>query len=120
MKILYINWSPLQKGAEVGGGVNIYTQSIAVAMAKKGHEVYSLSSGLTYNLAGGIYIKRKEDYEATVNYEVINTPNLAPGFFNYESPAQDVSEPLIEEQFSRNHSAHFFDFHHGSVFSPSS
>ena len=101
MKILYINWSPLQRGAELGGGVNVYTQSIAVAMTKKGHEVYSLISGLTYNFAGGIYIKRSDDYENIINFEIINTPNTAPGFFNYSAPVQDISEPLVEEQFSQ-------------------
>ena len=101
MKILYINWSPLQRGAELGGGVNIYTQSIALAMTKKGHEVYSLISGLTYNFAGGIYTKRTDDYKNIINFEIINTPNMAPGFFNFDSPTQDISEPLIEEQFSQ-------------------
>ena len=54
------------------GGMEELTFGIAKELAKKGHEVYSLSSGLTYNFAVGIYIKRTEDYEATVNYEVIN------------------------------------------------
>lgn len=99
MKILYVNWSPLQRGAEVGGGVNIYTQSIAMAMMRKGHEVYSLSSGLTCTFWGKIKINRTEDFKEIRNYEMINAPNLAPGFFNYSSPEQDLSEAHIEEQF---------------------
>ena len=101
MRILYINWAPLWMGAEVGGGVNVYQQAMAIAMAEKGHEVYSLSSGYAYNLAGGIYLKRGPDYRGTINYEVVNTPNIAPGFFNYAFPNSDVEEPEIETIFTR-------------------
>lgn len=101
MKIIYINWSPLQKGAEVGGGVNVYTQSIAVEMVKKGHRVYSLMSGLTYNYSGGVYLKRSETFKEVINYEIINSSNIAPGFFNYNSPDDDVCEAKVEAMFSQ-------------------
>ncbi len=101
MRILYINWAPLWMGAEVGGGVNVYQQAMAIAMAEKGHEVYSLSSGYAYNLAGGVYLKRAPDYRDTINYEVVNTPNIAPGFFNYAFPNLDVEEMEVEAVFTR-------------------
>ena len=101
MRILYINWSPLQKGAEIGGGVNVYTQSIAVEMIKKGHDVYSLISGLTYNYAGGTYLRKAETYKEIINYEVINGLNVAPGFFNFHSPDKDIHEAGIDNIFSQ-------------------
>jgi glycosyltransferase involved in cell wall biosynthesis len=99
MKILYVNWAPLWLGAEIGGGVNVYSQAMAVAMAKKGHQVYSILAGASHNFAGGIYIKRAVDYKGIINYEIFNSPNIAPGFYNYHTPLADVEEPQVEQIF---------------------
>lgn len=101
MKILYINWAPIWMGAEVGGGVNIYQQTMAIAMIKRGYEVYSLSSGYAYNFAGDIYLRRGPDYQGTINYEIVNAPNISPGFFNFATPLTDVVENKVETLFQR-------------------
>ena len=99
MKILYVNWAPLWKGAAVGGGVNSYSQSMAVRLARNGQQLYSISSGYSYNLLNRVYIKKANDYMGVKNYEIINTPNMAPGSFNYRTPLNDVSEPVVERVF---------------------
>ena len=101
MKILYVNWAPLWRGAEIGGGVNLYSQSMAVKLAQLGHELYAISSGYGYNLKNRVYIKKAIDYMGVKNYEIFNAPNMAPGFFNFENPLNDVSEPLVEEAFEQ-------------------
>ncbi len=101
MKVLYINWAPIWMGAEVGGGVNIYQQTMAVAMVNRGYEIYSLSAGYAYNFAGDIYLRRGADYKGTINYEIVNAPNVAPGFFNFSTPLADVAEQKVEEIFRR-------------------
>ena len=83
----------------MGGGVNLYSQSMAVKLSQAGHDLYSISSGYAYNLINRVYIKQAHDYMGVKNFEVFNTPNIAPGSFNYENPLQDVSEPEIERVF---------------------
>lgn len=100
MRILYVNWAPLWMGAEMGGGVNLYSLSMALEMKQKGHEVFSISSGFAYDLGKKTYIKRGPDHKGIVNYEVVNSPVLAPGFFNHETPGQDLEEPVVEGLFS--------------------
>ncbi|MBF0469083.1 MAG: glycosyltransferase [Desulfamplus sp.] len=99
MKILYVNWAPLWRGAEVGGGVNIYSQSMAVKLSESGHRLFSISAGFAYDFKNRAYIKRGPDFMGVKNYEIFNAPNIAPGFFNYENPMQDVSEPVVEKLF---------------------
>ncbi|MBF0203386.1 MAG: glycosyltransferase [Desulfamplus sp.] len=99
MKILCVNWAPLWRGAEVGGGVNIYSQSMAVKLVEFGHSVFSISAGFAYDFKNRAYIKKGPDFMGVKNYEIFNAPNIAPGFFNYENPMQDVSEPVIENLF---------------------
>ncbi len=100
-RILYVNWAPLWLGAELGGGVNLYQQQVAAEMVRRGHEVHSLSAGWEYSLASGAYFKRGPDYAGVVNYILVNAPNLAPGFFNFEDPLSDVREPQSEALFQR-------------------
>ncbi len=101
MRILMINWAPLWLGAEVGGGVNVYAQNMAIALVKRGHEVYSLSAGYAYNLAGSAYIKRGPDYQGVVNYEIINAPNISPGYLLKPTPNVDIKEPQSEALLSK-------------------
>ncbi|SEH06704.1 glycosyltransferase [Candidatus Venteria ishoeyi] len=101
MKILYINWAPLWLGAEIGGGVNVYAQNMALALQARGHQMYSLSAGYAYNFAGGTYLKRGPDYQGVINYEVINAPNISPGYLLKPNPTADLREPEIEQIFQK-------------------
>lgn len=101
MKILYVNWAPLWRGAEVGGGVNLYSQSMATKLSELGHNLFSISAGFAYDFQKRSYIKRGPDFMGVKNYEIFNSPNIAPGFFNYENPIQDVSEPVVENLFKQ-------------------
>lgn len=83
----------------MGGGVNLYSQSMAVKLVQAGHDVFSVSSGFAYDFKSRTYIKKNIDYMGVKNYEVFNAPNLSPGFFNYENPMQDISEPVVEGLF---------------------
>lgn len=100
-KILYVNWAPLWEGAVVGGGVNVYVNAMAVEMAKRGYQVMSISSGWDYNFTGGPYLKRGPDFKNTINYIIVNAPNIAPGFLNYLTPLNDVNEPQVESIFTK-------------------
>jgi glycosyltransferase involved in cell wall biosynthesis len=101
MRLLYVNWAPLWKGAALGGGANLYQQSVAVEMAKRGHRVSSVSSGWEYNYAGGPYLRRGPDWDGVENWVIVNARTLAPGFFNFRDPELDVHEPAAEALFTR-------------------
>ncbi len=99
MRILYVNWAPIWMGAEMGGGVNLYSLSMALEMKKKGHDVFAVSSGFTYNPGISAYIRKDRVHEGIESYEVVNSPILAPGFFNHEAPGLDLAAPVVERLF---------------------
>ncbi len=99
MRILYINWAPVKYGAEVGGGVNIYSQSMAVSLARQGHFVYTISSGFIYDYRVTPYLKRAEDFNGVANYDLVNSPVMAPAIFNFRSPEAELSCPGVEKLF---------------------
>ncbi|MBI9089853.1 MAG: glycosyltransferase [Desulfobacterium sp.] len=99
MRILYVNWAPVKYGAEVGGGVNIYSQSMAVELARQGHFVYTISSGFVYNYRVAPDIKKSDDFNGVETYEIVNSPVMAPAIFSFRSPETDVSCPGVEQLF---------------------
>jgi len=101
MKILYVNWAPLWLGADVGGGVNVYAQHMATVLAARGHTLYSVSAGYAYNFAGGAYLKRGPDYQGVINYEIINAPNICPGYLSHPTPLAELDEPIVEAIFTK-------------------
>jgi glycosyltransferase involved in cell wall biosynthesis len=99
MKILYVNWAPLHFGAQVGGGVNHYAQSMAIELSKRGHKVFSLSSGFAYSPRLKVSIQRAADFEGLKLYELFNSPILAPAYFNFRAPETECRCTPVDQAF---------------------
>jgi glycosyltransferase involved in cell wall biosynthesis len=99
MRILYVNWAPIWYGVEVGGGVNLYSQSMAVELARRGHSVYTVSSGFAYSPNFRTFLRKAPDYHGVKNYEIFNSPILAPAFFYSDAPQIEISCPPLENIF---------------------
>lgn len=101
MRILFVNWAPLWRGTEAGGGVNGHAHAMACCLADRGHDIHAVNAGYSYDLTGLPRIRRARHHRGVICHEIVNSPALAPGYFNFAAPLQDVCEPRIERLFSR-------------------
>lgn len=111
MRIVHVNWAKIWDGAARGGGANGYAQALALEQVRLGHEVASLSAGTeevpgvdpgTHNpFAGRCAVRRHHDWRGIKVFEVINSPVLAPGVFQFRDPLPEISSPELEAEVSR-------------------
>ncbi len=113
MKIVLVNWARIWDGANYGGGVNGYCQSLALAMVARGHEVTSLFGGISFvpprlapvkptpDAPAGCFIRRHNDWLGVRVFEVLNSPVMAPSIVQYQEPLGEVSSPELERQVGR-------------------
>lgn len=105
MKILLLNWAKFADGASNGGGVNGYCRQLALALVERGHDVTWLSSGIAYDAdhardaLNPCHIRRHENDSGVAIYEVVNSPVLAPGIFQFSDPWGEISAPELEREF---------------------
>ncbi len=99
MRIVIANWAKIWDGASHGGGVNGYCQSLALSLRDRGHEVISLSSGMTIvPESPECTVRRHEDWLGIGVYEVINSPVMAPSVVQFKDPMGEVSAPDLERE----------------------
>lgn len=107
MRIVLLNWAGIRDGASSGGGVNGYVQGLALRLVQQGHEVFYLSSGLSYVPAvlsdspGECTTRRHDDFHGVRVLEIVNSPVVAPGIFQFRDPLGEVSAPELEREFTR-------------------
>lgn len=101
MRILFVNWAPLWRATEAGGGVNGYAHAMACRLAERGHELHAVNAGYSYDFTLLPRIRRARRHRGVSCHEIVNSPVLAPGYFNFAAPLQDVREPRIEVLFDR-------------------
>lgn len=123
MRILLINWARIVDGAQVGGGVNGYCQGLAIELARRGHRVSYLSSGVSYtrplDTTQHPTIARLDDFkseDAAPNairvFDIINSPVVAPAIFQFNHPHPEAASPPLEAAFAAFLAAHAFDVVH--------
>jgi glycosyltransferase involved in cell wall biosynthesis len=107
MRIVLVNWAKFADGARAGGGVNGYARDLALALVARGHEVAWLSAGLTYvadaasELSGACEVRRLPDDEGVQVYDIVNSPVVAPGIFQFRDPMGEISAPALEAELTR-------------------
>jgi len=107
MRIVIVNWARIAEGASSGGGVNGYCQGLALELARRGHDVIWLSSGLTYVPTGlpGVEpqcrVRRHADHRGVRVFEIVNSPVIAPGPCQMREPLAEVSAPALEAEITR-------------------
>jgi hypothetical protein len=111
VRILLVNWAKVWDGAVRGGGVNGYVQSLALALLARGHDVACLSSGTedvpalerftAKPIDGTCTVRRHDDWLGLKIFEVVNSPVIAPGIFQFKAPLAEISAPALEAELSR-------------------
>lgn len=133
MRILLINWARIADGAAVGGGANGYCQGLALELARRGHQVTYLSSGMTYTRArddaqnqwAPPRIHKRPDFRPLATptiavYEVEDSPVIAPSIFQFNEPNAEASAPDLERvvtEFVRTLQPDVVHFHNIEGFS---
>lgn len=106
MRVLLVNWAPIWDGATRGGGVNGYCQALALALARRGHDVCYLFGGVTYVPgAGGVEpgpcaVRRHDDWLGIRVFEVVNSPVLAPSLPQFREPVAETASPELEDRLT--------------------
>jgi glycosyltransferase involved in cell wall biosynthesis len=111
VRILLVNWAKVWDGPVRGGGVNGYVQSLALALRDRGHEVACLCSGtedvpavdqfVGRAIRGECAVRRHDDWLGVKVFEVVNSPVLAPGVFQFKEPLGEIAAPELEAELSR-------------------
>ncbi len=112
MRIALVNWAKIWHGARRGGGVNAYTQALALALQQAGHEPVSISSGTTPPLGPAAFsgrrlppsrdchARRHADWHAIPVYEIVQSPVRAPSTFQFDRPADEIACEPVERAFA--------------------
>lgn len=80
--IALMGWATLSRQAEEGSGYNLNASELAIGLARLGHHVHYLGSGLRYDLRPGPYVREIAPWKGIRNFELVNSPNLAPSAIN--------------------------------------
>ncbi len=117
MRIALVNWAKIWHGASRGGGINAYTQSLALSLLQRGHEVVSISSGTNPRLKHGetsghtrssdsgtddseaCHVRRHADWLGVRVFEIVHSPVRAPSTYQFDRPQAEASSPDLERIF---------------------
>lgn len=80
--IALLGWATLGRQADEGSGYNLNASELALGLARLGHTVHYLGSGLRYNLRPGPHIREIKTWRGVRCYELVNSPNLSPSAIN--------------------------------------
>jgi glycosyltransferase involved in cell wall biosynthesis len=106
MRIALVNWARVWEGAAHGGGVNGYTQSLALTLAERGHDVFTISGGNMHVKGSGavtqepLKLWRFRPWHGIRAFEFVNSPVLSPSLHQFRDPLGEVSAPDLEQAFA--------------------
>lgn len=79
LRIVYYYWMQYNDVNKRGGGVQVYLRNIIRFFAQNPHmEIVTLSAGTAYDIHGKCYVRRLGQSGNVTQYEVVNSPMLAP------------------------------------------
>lgn len=110
MKILLYNWASIY--SNLGGGVNVYIKNIIPQLIQKGHDVYFLSSGVTYTRDKKMRITQQPDWNGCHCFEIINSPVVAPAHSMFNHIDQTITNIDIKSLVHNFLRTHNFDIIH--------
>ncbi len=93
LRIATLGWARLSQQAREGSGLNLSASEFAAAMVARGHRVCYLRSGMEYSLRSGMHILMREVWRGVGCFSLINSPNLAPGNFNFRNVQAQSASP---------------------------
>ncbi len=101
MRVLHINYAPIERSPGQAGGITGYAANLARAQRDLGHEVGVLSSGVTYSTNADRslqipFLRMLSPMEGIDRLEIVNSPHLAPALWNYAQAQHEISSPALD------------------------
>ena len=90
LRIGVLGWARLSRQATEGSGLNLSASETACELVRRGHTVVYLQSGMDYSLRPGMRIELRERWRGVGCFSLVNSPNLAPGNFNFRNVAGQI------------------------------
>lgn len=103
--LLVLGWSRLAAQAREGSGLNLSASELCADLVMRGWRVVYLQSGMDYSLRPGMWIELKEIWRGVGCFSLFNSPNLAPGNFNFRNITSQIdhaAQRLLVEDFVRS------------------
>ena len=100
MRVLHINFAPLERSPGEAGGITGYAANLARAQRDLGHEVGVLSSGVFFSVESERsfsepFLRLGSPVEGIDRLEIVNSPFLAPALWNFaQADRETMSAPL--------------------------
>lgn len=85
LRIVVLGWAKLSRQATEGSGLNLNASELAAELSVRGHRVMYLRSGMDYSLRPGMRLTLQEVWRGIGCFSIVNSPNLAPGNFNFRN-----------------------------------
>ena len=93
MRILYYYWCQFDDDTQPGGGVKVYLRNIINDLKnRKDVEIYTLNSGVDYDLSGKLHIEKIPAKDNIYRFKIVNSPIASPSkcaFFENEKYLTD-------------------------------
>lgn len=94
LRIAVLGWARLSRQASEGSGLNLNASETAGDLVRRGHRVAYLQSGMDYSLRPGMRVEWRESWRGVGCFSLVNSPNLAPGNFNFRNVGDQVEAAL--------------------------
>ncbi len=90
LRIAVLGWARLSRQAAEGSGLNLSASETAADLVRRGHHLIYLQSGMDYSLRPGMRIEWREAWRGVGCFSLVNSPNLAPGNFNFRNVGPQI------------------------------
>ncbi|MBX3363556.1 MAG: glycosyltransferase [Phycisphaeraceae bacterium] len=90
LSVAVLGWARLSEREREGSGYNLVASELAAGLAMSGHRVSYLRSGADYALRPGMHIRRNGRYRGVECAHLVNSPNAAPGLFNFRNMSREM------------------------------
>ncbi|MCX5689082.1 MAG: glycosyltransferase [Planctomycetota bacterium] len=91
LRIVVLGWARLSRQAGEGSGLNLSASELAAELVRRGNRVMYLRSGMEYSVRPGMRFSFTEVWRGVGCFSLVNSPNLAPGNFNFRNIATQTS-----------------------------
>ena len=93
--VVLLGWARLHRQAAEGGGLNLVVSELAQALVRRGWRVVYLRSGMEYSLRPGIRVEDSGSWGGVSCFDVVNSPILSTGNFQFNDPLGQISAPPL-------------------------
>lgn len=93
LRIALLGWARLSLQHREGSGYNLNASELAAGLARSGHSVLYVRSGMDYSLRAGMRIRFIERWRGIDCHHVFNSPNVAPASANFRNMPSEIESP---------------------------